>query len=305
MQERFQIYQLTIPELPAGGLENVALPLDSDAPFALRRIRSRNIGLNGWRFQRPDKTYQSSFLRTDWLVPVSSAALPFPTHGMPVYPQEVYPANGQIVVDVGNATGQPITNARLIFYGSKLFADRAIAPQLYPAKMSPLPFINPRTDADGNNAGPLTVPLAASATLPATFRDLQLRIQQDADFAIRYMVADPFNFNVEGGAVPLGDMRFPMSNNYSELYVLLKDQNKKAYMNEPVHINDVFGQAAPANPGAGTDNISVGPAFPGLVTPELIVERQHSLYFDVFRYDLVGFPVDLWFRFHGAKLLPR
>lgn len=305
MQERFQIYQLTIPVLPVGGLENVGLKLDSDAPFCLRKIRSRNIGLNGWRFQRPDRTYQSSHFRTDWLVPVTSTGSPFPTHGMPVYPQEVYPANGELVVDVANDSGSPIENARLIFYGSKLYADAALAARQYPAKMSPLPFIYPRTDPDGNNAGPLTIDTAASATQPATHRDLQVRIGQDADFALRYMVADPFNFNVEGGPVPLGNMLFPMSNNYSEVFVVIKDEYRKAYMNEPIHINDVFGQAAPANPGAGTDNISVGPAFPGLFTPELIVERQHSLYFDVYRYDVVGFPVDLWFRFHGAKLFPR
>jgi hypothetical protein len=309
MRERWQIYQLTIPTVPAGGAIGVPLTLDSDAPFLMRRIKSRNLGLSGFRVQNAKKAYMSDFLLTDREIPMaddggsSGYALGTPTQGKPIYPQEVYDANSQIVVDVGNTTGEPLEDVRLIFYGSKLFKDSALAAKDYGAKISPFPFIYPLTDANGQPLGPVSVPLAASATVPAVLRDLQLRIMQDADFVLRYLAADPFTFGVDGGLVAPGSDPFLASqNNYRDLRVIVKDESRKAYMNEPIDINDVFGQGLPFEYGAGTDNTTNGPIFPGLLTPELIIEREHSLYVDLFRYDLTGAVVDLWLRFHGAKL---
>ncbi len=300
MYERWQIYQKTFPTIPVGGVVGVPFTLDSDAPFALRMVRTRGIGLNGWRFQNARKAYQSNFLRTDWEIPMDPAGAPFPSHGVPVYPQEIYPANGQIIIDVGNATGEPIENARMLFYGSKLF-DRPVSPD-YPATIAPFPFIYPLTNSNGLNNGPVTIDTAASAAVPTILRDLQLRIGQDADFVLRQLVADPFALNIEGGPVPLSNLAEPLGNTYEELYVIVKDEARKAYMNEPIHINDVFGQGAPNPMGANTSVNGVGPVFAGLLTPELIIERQHSLYVDLYRFDVVGFPVDMWLRFHGAKL---
>ena len=56
MIERHQDYILTVPSVPVGGVQQVPLDLDTDAPFALRLVRSRNIEVfnnpvyNGWRF---------------------------------------------------------------------------------------------------------------------------------------------------------------------------------------------------------------------------------------------------------------
>ena len=75
MIERHQDYQLVIPRVNPGGMQGIPLKLDSDAPFALRLVRSRNIGLNGWRFQNPRGAYQSNALRTDWIVPVTPTTL--------------------------------------------------------------------------------------------------------------------------------------------------------------------------------------------------------------------------------------
>lgn len=297
MVERFQIYQLTFPSIPAGGLIGVPLQLDTDAPFALRRVKSRGIGLNGWRFQTPKKAYQSNFLRTDWAVPVVAGESPYPTRGTPIYPQFIYPSGAQLVCDVGNETGETITNGRLVFFGAKLFENSALSAPTYPPKISPLPFVYPMF------GGPVEVPIAAGATTPTVLRDLQLKIDQDADFVYRYGVCDPFVIGVEGGVVPPpGD---GTQANWSDLRVMVRDESRKAYMNEPIALNDWFGQSLPNPNGAGADDQGVGPGFPGMPVPEIYLEREHSLYFDLFRYDTSGATVTLNFRFGGDKVFRR
>lgn len=91
MIERHQDYLLNVPTVPVGGVIEVPLSLDSDAPFCLRLVRSRNIGLNGWRFQNPRRQYQSSDLRTDWILPATGGAGVYPGRGTIVYPEMVYP----------------------------------------------------------------------------------------------------------------------------------------------------------------------------------------------------------------------
>jgi hypothetical protein len=230
------------------------------------------------------------------------ASSPYPTRGAVIYPQYVYPTGSQIVVEIGNLGREPITNARLMFFGSKLFRDGAFQSPTYPAKFSTLPFCYP-TDV-------LQVGLATSPTAPATRRDLQLRIFRDADFAYRYGVCDPFTLGQDGGPVPPGVFGTTQPS-YNELYVQVRDEARKAYSNEPIHINDWFPQGLPpTNSGtplspAGQDQQGVGPTFPGLVVPEIYIERDHSIYFDLYRFDLTGFPVDLHFRFQGAKVFQR
>ncbi len=308
MLERWQIYQKTVAIVPPGGIIGLPFTCESDAPFAFRRIKSRNIGLNGWRFQHPNKNYQSSFLRTD-VLPFTNAGgngSYFPTHGMPVYPQSIYPANGQIVFDIGNATNANLVDATLLFYGSKLFKDGSIDAHQYPLRMRPFPFVYPMTNpTNGENQGPITLGLATDAQHPFVVRDLQLKIDQDADFVVRSLVLDPFVLLVEGGITPVlpnDPSAIATTYGYTDVRVVLKDESRKPYMNEPINVNDVFGQLAPLSFGENTDNPGSGPIFPGLLTPELIVPREHSLYFDLYRYDTVGTPVDVWPRFGGAKL---
>lgn len=301
MIERHQDYQLTIPTVPVGGLQEVPLTLDTDAPFLLRLVKSRNIGLNGWRFQTPRKAFQSSDLRTDWNIPYSAFQTPQPGRGSIVYPELVYPIGSQIVVDIGNATDEPITNARLLFRGSKLYRDGVINAPTYPAKMSVLPGCYPVIVTK--------VGLATDAAHPFIQRDIPLNILQDADFVYRYGVADPFTLGVEGGIVPPpGGGPFFTPATFQEIYVQIKDESRKAYSNEPIHINDLFGQGSPflqVTGVGGGDDPGVGPMFPGLVTPEIYLERQHALYLDIFRYDTAGVSLDLHFRFQGMKVFPR
>ena len=74
MIERHQDYLFTVTSVPVGGVRRVPLKLDTDAPFALRLVRSRGVGLNGWKFTNPHQADQSNALRTDWITPVLPTA---------------------------------------------------------------------------------------------------------------------------------------------------------------------------------------------------------------------------------------
>lgn len=299
MIERHHDYLLRVPSVPASGLTDVPLQLDTDAPFALRLVRSRNLHqslerggsvISGWRFQTPRRQYQSSDLRTD-LVADPVRGLINPTRGVVIYPQMIYPPGAQIVVDIGNNTGATITDAQLLFRGSKLFADGAIDAPTYPPRLAALPFTYQT--------------IVRQVTAAETRTDLQLRVINDADFAYRCGVCDPFGLLVDGQATSTFLVNVPQ---FQELYIQLKDEARKFYSNVPIHVNDLFGQAQPVNAPNGNDQ-SVA-FFPGLLTPEIYIPRDHSLYFDVHRADnpanpTTGNPVDLFFRFVGAKVFAQ
>jgi hypothetical protein len=286
--ERHQDYLLIVPSLPVGGLTQVPLPLDTDAPFALRLVKSRNIGLNGWRFQNPKGRYQSNALRTDWIVQVNRfAAGPFPSRGSIIYEEMIYPPGGTINVDIGNATDEPITNAQLLFRGSKLFKDASMASPTYPERMAVLPAVYQ-----------VIVP-----QVPVVGQRLtnQLTILNDADFVYRWGVCDAFTVATVGVTPSAAQFQF------SNVTVQLYDESRKFYSNAPIHVNDLFGVGLPTPNGTGTNDDQV--LFtPGLITPEIYLPRRHSLYFDVYRNDasLEGaVPVDLYFRFGGMKVFQR
>jgi hypothetical protein len=288
MIERHQDYLLSIPTLPVGGLIQVPLNLDTDAPFALRLVKSRNIGLNGWNFTDPRRAYQSNALRTDWITPVNPGQSSYPSRGAVIYEEMVYPPGGVITVDIGNTTGQPISNASLLFRGSKLFKDGTLWNPTYPERMAVLPAVYQ-----------VIVP---KVPVVGSLRDNQLTILNDADFIYRWGVCDAFTVGVVGGSVPTA-AQFKFQN----VTVQLRDEARKPYSNAPINANDLFGQGLPTPEGAGTDDDQV--LFtPGLMTPEIYLPRRHSMYFDVYRNDvsLAGaVPVDLYFRFGGMKVFQR
>lgn len=285
MIERHHDYQLTVPVVPPGGLTDLPLKLDTDAPFALRLVRSRNLGLSGFRFKTPRLEDQSSALRTDLIPQAPGATLPNPqpSRGVVIYPELVYPIGATIVCQIGNNTNANLTNVKLLFRGSKLFPDGAVSGLTYPPKMSVLP-----------TTYGVIVPNVAGV---ASIRNVQLRIRSDSDFAMRYAVCDPFTLGQDGG--PYNPF------NYQELYVTLRDEFYKAFSNEPIHVNDLFGQGQPAPFQTSTANDDSVVFLPGLFTPEIYIGRDHSYYFDVFRNDVSGGPVDLHFRFQGSKVFQR
>ena len=287
MIERHQDYLFTVTSVPVGGVRRVPLKLDTDAPFALRLVRSRGVGLNGWKFTNPHQADQSNALRTDWITPVLPTAGPYPSRGSIVYEEMVYPVGANILVDIGNATEEPLTNAQVLFRGSKLFQDGSLWSPTYPARMAVLP----------------SVYQVIVRNVPAVGQVLnnQLTINNDADFVYRWGVCDAFTVAVDGGPTPQpGPGQFQFTN----VTVQLRDEQRKAYSNAPVHINDLFGVGLPTPNGTGTDDDQV--LFtPGLMTPEIYIPRRHSLYFDVIRNDAGQVPVDLYFRFGGMKVFQR
>lgn len=280
MIERHQDYLLSIPSLPAGGRNQIPLKLDTDAPFALRLVRSRNIDLNGWRFTTPSGAYQSSALRTDWIVPATAGASAYPSRGSIIYDELIYPPGSTINVDIGNATGEAITNAELLFRGSKLFQSGSMMVYTYPERMAVLPATYQ-----------VIVP---NVTTTASIRNNQLTIKNDADMVIRCGACDAFTMS----ANPL-DSAYQFTN----VYVSLRDEQYKAYSNAPIHVNDLFGSGLPF-PYPGEDDQML--FTPGLYTPEIYLPRRHNMYFDVFRTDDGRqATVDLYFRFIGMKVFQR
>lgn len=294
MVSRHQDYRLVIPSVPVGGITDVPLQLDTDAPFALRLVRSRGVGVSGFRFQTPRKAYQSAALRTDLYPnpfgPFVGASV---GQGAIIYPEMVYPVGAQIICDIGNQTSLPLVNASLLFRGSKLYADGAIAAPGYPARLSAVPFTYQS--------------IVPQVPVVGARNENQLRIQSDADFVVRYAVCDPFTLGQDGGPVnnaphignPLG------LGGFTDVSVLLRDEARKAYSNVPIHVDDLFGRGLPNAAGFPPDASPNVGFMAGLFTPEIYVPKNAALYLDVFRNDTSGTPVDLWFRFQGAKIFDR
>jgi hypothetical protein len=197
------------------------------------------------------------------------------------YPQMVYGANGYLIADVPNDTGAPIENVRILFRGSKLYRDGQIPAPTYPEKCSVFPFVYPVVveDIPGQTNG--------------RFNNVQLQIKSDSDFALRYGFADSFHFYGPGEA-------WAAQVNYAECYVTLRDSEYKAYSNEPIHIDDLFGSI-----NTTVADSALASLFPGLYTPEIYIPRSGSLYFDIFRNDAHAENIDLHFRFGGAKVFHR
>jgi len=290
--ERHQDYILTVATVPVSGVQQVPLQLDTDAPFALRLVRSRNLEsasspqvFNGWRFTNPRQAYQSNALRTDWIVPVLPTLIPYPSRGSIINEEMVYPPGATILVDIGNNTGEPLTNVQILFRGSKLYKDGSLWVPTYPPRMSPFPAIYQ-----------VVVPsVGVTANIPGNV----LQIKNDADFVFMAGACDPFTLTADASAAQF---------EYTNVYVTLRDEQRKAYSNAPIHVNDLFGQGLP-NPfqtaGQQDDQVLF---TPGLMTPEIYIPRRHNFYFDVTRNDsgIEGaVPVDLYFRFIGIKVFER
>lgn len=293
---RHHDYQLTLPSIPPEGLVGVPLRLDSDAPFILQRVKARAPGVASgafpWRFQNRKNQEQSNRLRTE--TPEPYAAFD---------PGLEYPINSAIICDIGNETGETITNGRLIFRGSKIFRDGAITAPTYPPRFSSLPDIFQVLVSNvvgGTSTGPM-------ASFGIGRIENQLRITSKSDFALRYGVCDAFTLGVEGGPVNTGagipSFSYPGAT-FTDVWVWLKDQQLRPYSNEPIHVDDLFGRGF--GPGFGVvDTGAVVPVNfqPGTFQPEIYIQRDHSLYFDVYRSDPASDPsVNLYFRFCGAQV---
>ena len=282
---------------PGQLVPGIEFQMDPDAPFLLRgrcyrvsynSLTSRTqIGVQSlaMRFSGPDSDYRSSVLVPQNLI------MPFGGQSAawkPVYPQIFYPARATMTIDVQNlSTTETLTNLTLYFRGVKLFPFGANPPtQTYPKKMRATPYgypINYMSPPDPNNpTGAVQNLLTSDSRLLQT-----LQIKNDADCVARTIQAGP-------SYAPFA----------LEVFLTLRDENRKAYSNLPVHFEVLAGPSG-GNYETGSAGsigaVGTGNSMPGVIFPELYLQKNHILYYDIIRKDsgyagaqtIPNFPVTL------------
>jgi hypothetical protein len=254
-----------------GAIQGLTLQLDSDASFVLRG-RSMRVKYDGSRTQTPlnhllarwagpDRTYRSQdYIRQSLLSPYFGQL----GNPIPVWPNIVYPRNGVITVDVKNDGALALTNLTFYWRGVKLFSQGAVKAATYPATFGPLPYTYPQ----------LVKSLAVtSAPIRQSFLAANGKPISDADFVIRGMQAGlPFS-----------------STPVNEVFIKLLDEDEKPYSNDAVHVdvfcgNSCFGVTYPSA-GGSVAPIGGGPGAPGMLFPELYIQKNHIMYYEISRSD--------------------
>lgn len=287
-----------LASVAAGQLvEGLVLKLDLDAPFILRSraVRTRwnpetgeqtGVGDILLRWAGPDRDFQSQNLIRQGLIGPYYGQVGNP---MPVSPEVVYPRGGQIMVDLLNDGASTATNVCLYFRGSKVFAPGAVKAYGYPETFAGLPFAYPQgaySDTDG-----LTLVRNVAVTqgpLRQTFK-----VKGDADFVFRAgQAGDPFSDS------PL-----------TEIFATLRDEDEKAYSNDAIHIDILFGNSgAPLIFSGPSSPIGGGPNSPGIFFPEIYIPKNHLMYMDVSRDDSASQSAvtkNIPFTFIGQKVFQK
>lgn len=273
MIERHHDYVLSDINVSAFGTANFVVPIDVDAPFALRCILSSGMPtLNGQPlFQltitgADDRRYFGGnggpLAGADSLIN-NSAETPFI-----VYPQIPFPTQITIQVSITDVSGSGISNGILVFRGCKLYQEGVVFGPQYPPQFSELNF---RYAYSLAIAGP-TYELLSQP----------LDIQSDADFVVRMC----------SGGWPTAD-----TYNASATFVILRDQYGKPYSSG---INASTGQ-----PYAW---VPVELLFPNLIAPystiypEIYLAKNTQLLLDVMRTDSPGETTTFLPILHGSKI---
>jgi hypothetical protein len=237
------------------------------------------------RFEGPDLQYRASqLIPQNLLMPVGGQSAAW----KPVYPQVTYPARSTLTMDVQNlSTTATLTNLTFYFLGVKLFrwGDNPPA-QTYPKRMKGTPYaygINYQTPPNLNN------PTASVQNLLTSDERLLQTFQtkNDADFVIRTIQAGP-------SYSPFG----------LEVFLTLRDENRKAYSNDWVHFEVLAGPSVgnyQTGAGGSVQAIGTGNSSPGFFFPELYLPANHVMYWDILRSDsgyagaatIPNFPVQL------------
>ena len=315
-QERHQDYVIMPPiaGLPVGPnqdarlasiapgqlVTNIELVTDPDAPF-LRRGRAYRVSYNtlasrtqvglqnvAMRYSGPNADFRSA-------VPVPQG-LQMPYGGQsaawkPVYPQIFYPASSVILVDVLNTGSTTLTNLMLYFRGVKLYPWNTNPGYTYPAKCAMLPYVYPiQAPSVSNPYGSIQALPTAAAILLNTWQN-----QPDSGFALRALQAGP---------------------SYSpfalEVFLTLRDENRKGFSNQPIHFEVLCGPSGgnyQTGAGGSITAIGTGNSAPGILYPEIYIPPYHQLYYDIYRLDsgyagaatIPNFPVNLI----GARVYER
>jgi hypothetical protein len=299
LQERFQCYVLgpnqdaRLTSVAAGAtLEELKLVTDGDAPFIMtgRAVRhtytaaltQANLAGLKTRWAGPKKDYRSEFL-------LESLAMVYYGQGgnpKPIAPGVQYPANSTLLVDCQNTGASPILGLTYYFFGYKLYPWGAVVGYTYPKTFASQTFAYPVVN----------LALGVSEYRPGQI----FTVKDDGDFVVRGGQGP--TFSSAGGRT------------FAEVAIVLRDFDKKPYMNDFVHFDVLFGNgSAPATIPVGPTPSVVSPfgtgsGLPGLFYPEIYVPRNHQLRYDLQRTDgVVGANQneDFTFNLIGSKVFER
>jgi hypothetical protein len=266
---------------PGQLIEGIEFQTDPDAPFLLRGrayrvsydtlVSRTQVGIQSvaFRLAGPDQDYRAAQLVPQNLV------MPYGGQSgawKPIYPQIFYPARATLRFDVLNtSTSETLTNLTFYFRGVKLFPFGTNPPsQTYPKKMRATQYgygINYSSPPNPAN------PTASVQNVTAAFNQQLniLQIKNDADFVARTIQAGP-------SYAPFA----------LELFITLRDENRKAYSNLPVHFEVLAGPSG-GNYQTGFSGsigaIGTGNSMPSALFPEFYLPKNHILYYDIVRLD--------------------
>lgn len=286
-QQRFQIYKVDstidarLASIAPGQLvSSIEFQTDPDAPFILRgrcyrvqydSLASRTqVGVQNvaMRFSGPDQDFRSTQLVPQNLVMAYGGQA---AAWKPVYPQIFYPSRSTMTIDALNtSTTETLTNLELYFLGVKLYTFGINPAYTYPKKMRAtqygygINYLSPPSPAN---------PTAAVQNVTANFaQNLNtFQVKNDADFVCRSIQAGP---------------------SYSpfalQLYLTLRDENRKAFSNLPIHFEVLCGPCGgnfQTGSAGSLTAVGTGNSMPGILFPELYIPKNHKLYYDILRQD--------------------
>lgn len=283
MQERYQVYVLgpnqdsRLASVGAGKtIEGLELALDPDAPFqlrarAVRQKYSATLTQAGLRSlsMRYTGQYGSEDYRQQAMVNVACEMPNFGQGGCPrsIWPQLTYGPSQVIRVDIQNSGASAITNLQLFFYGVKLFPWGAVQAYAYPESFASIAYN-------------WQIPVLALGV--NEYRQNQIFNVDLNDFVVR------------GGQATAPFQLSDGTRTFAEVGIVLKDEQRKPYMNDFVPLDMLFGAGAwpKTIPLGQTPSLiapfGIGPGNPGLIYPEIYVPNRHNLYYDLQRTDGVS-----------------
>lgn len=268
MIERHQDYVLRNITVGDNATANFVIPLDVDAPFALRSIAASGMGTE---FQltitgMDDRKFVGG-------LPLAAVdSLLNPGTFFIVYPQIPFAAQITIQVAITDLSGAGISNGVLVFRGTKLYPEGMVFGPQYPPKFSELNF------RYGYN---FTVPLG-TVLVPSVLAYQPLDIQSDADFVVR--MGSLYSQSASG----------VLDYIVGGCDVILRDQYGKPFSNTWVPAETLF-------PVAGR-NLSW--SVPDVtIFPEIYLIRNSQLLLDIRRTAGVANSL-MTFVLHGSKIFP-
>jgi hypothetical protein len=285
---------------PGDSVTGIDFQFENDAPFLMRgrayrvsydALDSRvQVGLNTLAFKWSKADGRS--YRSQGYIP-QNLAMPYGGQGgawKPVYPQILYPAGSTMRLDLVNTGAAALVNLTFYFRGVKLFPWGMNPAYTYPSKIGKIiPFVYPIAPITQLNlTGSIQNLLIAESRLLQQFN-----VRNDADFVVRYGQAGP-------SYSPFG----------AEVFFILRDDNRKAFSNDYVHYETLFGPSSGNYPCGGVTipAIGTGNSLPSTFFPEFYLPASHLMYYDVQRADsgyggaatIPNFPVNLV----GSKVYP-